>query len=677
MSYVANKDGGANEVFFFPAAFKNNQKGKFKMKKITVFIVSFLLILSTMSVFMISAAEPIAPAMPDNAVAVLDKDGISNALGDNAESTIQGLYGRHYKRGLTAVDFSSAEYVEFDAKFSNFNAIKEYLTKNNATIEFCLTSAGKSSGDVWVDRSTGGNIMNYMVSERNGWHHFSIPKSAFKAKFAAGVDWTKVDTWLLIGEGAGAQTKWDSHYSEKITIANICGTVSVVPALPSNAVITLDEEGISKTLGDNANWQMNWYEGRFGRYALTPADFSNAENIEFDIRFSNYNAFKAHIEENNISFQLFITSSGEQIWPNRSGIDIMSYATATGNGWYHYTIPKSAFIARDSGGVNWSAVDSWFLFGENCKVTMGDIYSDTLTIANICGTVSVVPALPSNAVITLDEEGISKTLGDNANWQMNWYEGRFGRYALTPADFSNAENIEFDIRFSNYNAFKAHIEENNISFQLFITSSGEQIWPNRSGIDIMSYATATGNGWYHYTIPKSAFIARDSGGVNWSAVDSWFLFGENCKVTMGDIYSDTLTIANICGTCDFLISDIYDLTDGYVLLNKGTTVADIIGGFNSGAVVYDEKGLRKSEGKIYGGMTVSLVRDGFVYDNVITVIKYDLDNDGDVSSTDLVILRKFLLGLEKFTNAQNVAVKGSITGEISVKDLVRMKKNIG
>ena len=515
MSYVANKDGGANEVFFFPAAFKNNQKGKFKMKKITVFIVSFLLILSTMSVFMISAAEPIAPAMPDNAVAVLDKDGISNALGDNAESTIQGLYGRHYKRGLTAVDFSSAEYVEFDAKFSNFNAIKEYLTKNNATIEFCLTSAGKSSGDVWVDRSTGGNIMNYMVSERNGWHHFSIPKSAFNTKYAAGVDWTKVDTWLLIGEGAGAQTKWDSHYSEKITIANICGTVSVVPALPSNAVITLDEKGISKTLGDNANWQMNWYEGRFGKYALTPADFSNAENIEFDIRFSNYNAFKAHIEENNISFQLFITSSGEKIWPNRSGIDIMSYATATGNGWYHYTIPKSAFIARDSGGVNWSAVDSWFLFGENCQVTMGDIYSDTLTIANICGT------------------------------------------------------------------------------------------------------------------------------------------------------------------CDFLISDIYDLTDGYVLLNKGTTVADIIGGFNSGAVVYDEKGLRKSEGKIYGGMTVSLVRDGFVYDNVITVIKYDLDNDGDVSSTDLVILRKFLLGLEKFTNAQNVAVKGSITGEISVKDLVRMKKNIG
>ena len=119
------------------------------------------------------------------------------------------------------------------------------------------------------------------------------------------------------------------------------------------------------------------------------------------------------------------------------------------------------------------------------------------------------------------------------------------------------------------------------------------------------------------------------------------------------------------------------MTDGYVLLNKGTTVADIIGGFNSGAVVYDEKGLRILEGKIYGGMTVSLVRDGFVYDNVITVIKYDLDNDGDVSSTDLVILRKFLLGLEKFTNAQNVAVKGSITGEISVKDLVRMKKNIG
>ena len=32
MSYVANKDGGANEVFFFPAALKNNQKGKFKMK---------------------------------------------------------------------------------------------------------------------------------------------------------------------------------------------------------------------------------------------------------------------------------------------------------------------------------------------------------------------------------------------------------------------------------------------------------------------------------------------------------------------------------------------------------------------------------------------------------------------------------------------------------------------
>ena len=521
MSYVANKDGGANEVFFFPAALKNNQKGKFKMKKITVFIVSFLLILSTMSVFMISAAEPIAPAMPDNAVAVLDKDGISKALGDNAESTIQGLYGRHYKRGLTAVDFSSAEYVEFDAKFSNFNAIKEYLTKNNATIEFCLTSAGKSSGDVWVDRSSGGNIMNYMVSERNGWHHFSIPKSTFKAKYAAGVDWTKVDTWLLIGEGAGAQTKWDSHYSEKITIANICGTVSVVPAMPDNAVAVLDKDGISNALGDNAESTIQGLYGRHYKRGLTAVDFSSAEYVEFDAKFSNFNAIKEYLTKNNATIEFCLTSAGKSsgdVWVDRSsGGNIMNYMVSERNGWHHFSIPKSTFKAKYAAGVDWTKVDTWLLIGE----------------------------------------------GDGA---------------LTKWD--------------------SH-------------------------------------------------------------------------------YSEKITIANICGTCDFLISDIYDLTDGYVLLNKGTTVADIIGGFNSGAVVYDEKGLRILEGKIYGGMTVSLVRDGFVYDNVITVIKYDLDNDGDVSSTDLVILRKFLLGLEKFTNAQNVAVKGSITGEISVKDLVRMKKNIG
>lgn len=506
------------------------------MKKLLGIVLSVVLILSSMSALMVSAVAPIAPALPEKTVAVLDMDGVSKTLGDNGDWRLNWWEGR-FAKAVTAVDFTKADYVEFDIKYSNYETLKSFVETNGISFTFNVTS----TAGPWDYRSNV-NFMNYGTDIGNGWYHYQIPKTAFAVKSHSGVDWSTVNFWYLFGEGA--DVAFGDICSETLTITNICGTAAEKPEVPANSIL-IDEYGATTTVGA----QYVWLWDRLLKTTAT-ADLSDADFIEFDMKSDMYEELKTAGTANYLTFVLVSNyASTQNKWINRHyQLEVFKYETDVNGDWHHFRIPKSTFA--EESGADWSNVDFWmFGFWNNAGET-GELGSATIEVKNICGTVLTAPALPEKAVAVLDSEGMSNTLGDNADWTANWYYDRFVKVGLTAADFTNADYIEFDIHYSNYAKFASYVKDNGMDFGLHITSSASK-WGNRSAAsNILRYGEDIGNGWYHYTIPKVLFTLKQGEGVDWSMADSWFLFGEGSTATFGSIFADTLTIANICGTAE-------------------------------------------------------------------------------------------------------------------------------
>lgn len=572
------KNGGEYTIsFLFGTFLQHRMKGEInKMKKILGIILSVVLILSSFSVLAVSATEPIAPTLPDNAIAVIDANGVSKTLGDNGDWAPQWWEGRFTKTGLSA-DVSDADFIEFDIKFSDYEAFKTFFEENS--INFSINFS--STDDIWARSAA---VINYFGTPiGSGWYHYVVPMSSF-VSWGAPIDWSNIKTWHLYSPASdGSQKPFGELCSDTLTIINICATKSDPPASPENAVAVLDTEGYSGKVGDHAGNTMTDMYGRFNKIQQTTADFSNADYIEFDIYYSDYESFIEFYETNAISFDLNLTSNAG-FWDERqSSGSIFGYGEAIGNGWYHYAIPKSAFINRGETPIDWSAIDTWYLIGEGPEVEVGEVYADIVAISNICGTTVPEPSMPEEAVKVLDAEGVSNTLGDNGSWAAQWWEGRFTKRNLS-VDLTGADYIEFDIYYSDYDAFVSYLDTNNIDLSINITSSANTenpSWEARSAASIRDYEYDMGYGWYHYIVPKSAFVAWDTTSTDWSNVTTWHLYSANpsaagTQYPFGDIYSDTLTIKNICGTVreDIPVID-SNLPD--IPLNS-TAVADQNGG---------------------------------------------------------------------------------------------------
>ena len=545
-----SKNGGEYTIgFIFSAFFQQKMKGDIhKMRKILGLVLSIVLILSSFSVLAVSATEPIAPTLPDNAIAVIDANGVSKTLGDNGDWAPQWWEGRFTKTGLSA-DVSDADFIEFDIKFSDYEAFTAFMNENGVNFSINFTS---TNDNVWASRSAA--VINYFGTPiGNGWYHYIVPMSSFVAWDEIPTDWSDIKTWHLYSPASdGSQKPFGELCSETLTIINICATKSNPPASPENAVAVLDTEGYSGKVGDHAGNTMTDMYGRFNKIQQTAADFSNADYIEFDIYYSDYESFVSFANTNGINFGIDLTSNAG-MWDERvSSNSIFGYGEAVGNGWYHYVIPKSEFNKRE-GTIDWSAVDTWYLIGEGPAVAVGEVYADIVAISNICGTTVTEPSMPEEAVTELDAEGVSNTLGDNGSWAAQWWEGRFTKRNLS-VDLTGADYIEFDIYYSDYNAFANYLDTNNIDFSINITSSANTenpSWEARSAASIRDYEYDMGYGWYHYIIPKTAFVLWDKTPTDWSNVTTWHLYSpaaDGTQKPFGELCSDTLTIKNICGT---------------------------------------------------------------------------------------------------------------------------------
>lgn len=511
------------------------------IKKISLKLLSIIAAISVMmSVFipitgLISLALD-SSSLPENTVAVLDEEGMENTLGDMSSAQLQWIYGRFYKKALKSVDFTSAENVEFDISFSNYTALNSFMDSNGVHIEFSLTSAGKSSGDIWVDRSTCGDIRHYLTYVSENQYHAVIPKSSFETRYAGGVDWSKVDTWLLIGEGNSATI--GALYTDTIKISNICATRTPdgAPDMPSDAIVVLDKSGMENTIGDY--WNYMW--DRMHKPSPTAADFSTSDFIEFDVYYSDFPALSNALIQKSISF-IFNLSSSKSQWIDRSFTgDIFAYETKIINEWHHYKIPKSAF----AGSADWTKINYWMFGFEGSSDSTGSLKDLTVKVRNICGTMNK-PMLPGNVIAVIDGNGIQNTIGDQYAYLCDRLWNK-----VDSVDISKANYIEFDVQYDDFIGLSRATDVLGIDLIFNLSSSGSQ-WSNRYRCtNINRYATAGNNGWYHYKMPIANFESTNTGDIDWTKIDVWMLAfdGANIRTDAGAYKGENINVKNVCAT---------------------------------------------------------------------------------------------------------------------------------
>lgn len=535
------------------------------MKKITTIFIVFLLIFNSISVSA-NTQTSIIPSLSPNAIAVVDEEGKSNNLGTGNYSH---LYGRICGFLENAVDLSNAEFIEFDIRYSDREALDKAISEIGS-LRLSLFLGSQGSFDYGNTRGDG--IFNFETKGENGWYHYKIPRYAFDMPNA---DWSAINIWFLNFQGSNASYATGDLSNLTITIRNICATVSG-PMLPKKANAVLDAVGSGNTLGTG---NFNYFYGRcYGRVSK-PVDLSKSEYIEFDIQYSDREALVATMEKiGNIRLSIFLGSQNSFDYGNTRGDAIFLYESIGEDGWYHYKIPKTGF---DIPNADWTAINSWFLNfqGPNASAAVGELSGLTITIKNICGTI-YGPRVPESAVAVLDEAGKGNSLGTG---NFNHFYGRCWGAPKTPVDMSIVDFIEFDVKYSDHDAFINKLNELGIRLSLFVSSNGSFDSGIARGDGILAYESNGEEGWYHYKIPKSGF---DMNSADWTKINLWFLNfqGANAGTSTGELSDFTITIKNICGTLD--MNNIKIFEGGEPLTWKaGTGVPSMATQYNFGKMI--------------------------------------------------------------------------------------------
>ena|GEM_PF-4420418 len=110
--------------------------------------------------------------------------------------------------------------------------------------------------------------------------------------------------------------------------------------------------------------------------------------------------------------------------------------------------------------------------------------------------------------------------------------------------------------------------------------------------------------------------------------------------------------------------------DLYAVCSPGMTAAQFKEQFK------DSQSISLSSGFLKTGAVVSLVKNGADTDNRVVVVLGDCSGDGAVSGCDLIAVKKHLLGLELLENAFEAAANVKKSGEISLNDLVLIKRYV-
>lgn len=449
------------------------------------------------------------------------------------------------------------------------------------------------------------------------------------------------------------------------------GSVTPEPVLYKEVRALLDLDGTHKTFADASYWYYYYLGDWHMKENLSDADFSDSQFVELDIKIGDYEAFKNAIDTYGLSLW-FRLSSGVNRHSNSTAAQFsLDDLISLGNGWYHLKLPITSFTRNENGDISWNSIKNWAFFIEGDKHTVDNIYSMEFYFRNICGT-SPVGSILYNAIAVLDEQGCFNTIGS----YYNDIYARFNKLGFNAVDLSSAEFIEFDMQFSDYDKLIEAINKTGVRMDFGVTSSGE-LWRTRwVALNVFNYCEYSGYGWYHFKIPKINFGNSGGGGtIDWSNVNTWVItFGNSSGITTDEYCGITMNIKNICGTVYRLVSDVYTVSDGYVTVQPGTDVAELSKAFLCGAVYNGGQSIES--GVAVTDMTVAISVNGKIYDSATVVVRDDICPDGYVNSTDLVLLKKYLFESVNFTPSQKFALTGSVAGEPTILDFIRMKNKL-
>lgn len=443
------------------------------------------------------------------------------------------------------------------------------------------------------------------------------------------------------------------------------GEITPLPEISHDIDDVLDLYGTShsgRTLAQTSQWKFSYVTDWHSKNSAGIADFSDCETVEFDMQIGDYEAFCAAVEENSLLMWFRLSSDENRYNCNSAASYTVDELIPLGGEWYRVRIAKSRFTRNENGTIDWSNIKSWsFFFSGGTEALVSSLYSMPFSFRNICCT-TAKPELPDNSVALIDAAGRENTVGSYFSYTMD----RLVKFLESPVDLSDADYIEFDLEISDYETYTAELNAAGIVPRLWF-SSAENRYNERSQVYLYEkYMTECTGKWYHYVIPKEDINVYNA--ADWSNITSWTYGLGGTKIAAGDAAGVNLKIINLCGTVRTLKSEVYTIADGYAFIDTPQSAVETVASNFFGTVKIS------GEGSAATGMTVSLHGNTGVLDSAVIAVKNDISCDGSVDSRDISMLRKALLGIEVLGESQKYALTQSQAADITVKELVAMKK---
>lgn len=476
-----------------------------------------------------SATEPELSALKQ---IVISQEGVDTNFG----TAFNNLHANTKIVLSESLDLSAEELFVFDLYIENIEAlntvIDNYSGSNQQGLVFALSSAARETNFARRNYVTA-DITNQII--QNGWNEIKISKDDF---IGDALNWSGVKYAYLMFSDYNAENDYSPLNDITVKLRNIC-SVFPVPEIEPESVV-LYEDILFNTLGDNEEYMFSSISDRFKVENLVQTDFSSADIISLDIKFSDYSVLKTELDNNNLKLNLVLYSINGNVEISLSEI----LKAGEYNDWYHADILTKNIIFEEDFDLSAICGFSLAVCGDNTDVQIGDNYKIELYITNVSAR-----SIPNSLTDTSYGFEIS-----NFNVEKNIFiaDNNYSDFVLFEngvfENITDAEYMEFDIYVSDYEKFiKSFAEDvsgNNVDMSLdFVISNDEECVANTiTWADVQNKVIC--NGWNHIILPLTDAVNKDfdlqSGVKGWKLSIS----GENLQAE-NPYYSKFIAISNM------------------------------------------------------------------------------------------------------------------------------------
>ena len=132
------------------------------------------------------------------------------------------------------------------------------------------------------------------------------------------------------------------------------------------------------------------------------------------------------------------------------------------------------------------------------------------------------------------------------------------------------------------------------------------------------------------------------------------------------------------GTAPIIGNTSYKIGTNITGVKPNTKAADFLKGIpvNNGTATLVNAAGKEVSGNVATGHVVKIMAGGTVYASYPVVIYGDVNGDGTVTSIDLLIAQKHILGISKLSGAYLTAADSGKDGTVTSVDLLRTQKQI-